>query len=107
MILRPPTSTLTDTLVPYTTLCRSILVVAEVDLDGRWRPLLSTVLIAAGAVGLWIGLRRSLQLLGMFVSLFAVLSARSEEHTSELQSLMRLSYVVLCLKNKTTKANDT
>jgi len=52
-----------------------ILVVAEVDLDGRSRQLLSTVLIAVGAVGLWIGLRRSLQLLGMFVSLFAVLSA--------------------------------
>ena len=52
-----------------------ILVVAEVDLEGRSRPLLSTVLIAAGAVGLWIGLRRSLQLLGMFLSLFAVLSA--------------------------------
>jgi hypothetical protein len=52
-----------------------ILVVAEVDLDGRSRQLLSTVLIAAGAVGLWIGLRHSLQLLAMFVSLFAVLSA--------------------------------
>src|SRR3546814_10298200 len=32
--------------------------------------------------------------------------ARSEEHTSELQSLMRISYAVLCLKKKTTRAND-
>src|SRR3546814_8838112 len=33
--------------------------------------------------------------------------ARSEEHTSELQSLMRISYAVFCLKKKTTKKNNT
>jgi hypothetical protein len=52
-----------------------VLVVAEIDLEGRSRLLLSGGLVAAAAVGLWIGLRRSLQLLGMFVSLFGVLSA--------------------------------
>jgi len=52
-----------------------VLVVAEIDLEGRSRLLLSGGLVAAAAVGLWVGLRRSLQLLGMFVSLFGVLSA--------------------------------
>lgn len=52
-----------------------ILVVAEIDLEGRSRQLLSAALLAPVAVGLWIGLRRSLQLLGMFSALYAVLSA--------------------------------
>jgi hypothetical protein len=63
------------TLFGWAAVVEGILVVAEIDLHGRSRLLLSTVLIAAGGVGLWIGLRRSLQLLGTFVSLFAVLSA--------------------------------
>lgn len=53
----------------------AFLVVAEVDLAGRSRQLISAVLVAVVAVGLWIGLRRTLQLIGMFSSLFAVLSA--------------------------------
>ena len=52
-----------------------IFVVAEIDLEGRPRQLVSAIAISIVAVGLWIGLRRSLQLLGMFGSLFAVLSA--------------------------------
>jgi hypothetical protein len=51
------------------------LVVAEIDLAGRSRQLLSAALVAVVAVGLWVGLRRTLQLIGMFSSLFAVLSA--------------------------------
>src|SRR3546814_3300705 len=78
MIRRPPRSTRTDTLFPYTTLFRS---------SGR-RP--------------WRGCRRC----GRDPAAAARgrsprASARSEEHTSELQSLMRISYAVFCLKKKT------
>src|SRR3546814_4688524 len=76
MIRRPPRSTRTDTLFPYTTLFRSI--DAAVDGDGNGRHL------AYGTVA----------------GLGFDLSDRSEEHTSELQSLMRISYAVFCLKKK-------
>src|SRR3546814_5295041 len=92
-IRRPPTSTRTDTLVPYTTLFRSAFadhrrahvfavdaqpVVARIaDIDMRLRGRLH---ISADAA-----------------------EPRSEEHTSELQSLMRISYAVFCLKKKTNK----
>lgn len=54
---------------------QAILVVAEIDPEGRSRPLLSAALVAPAAVGLWLGLRKSLQLLGMVSALYAVLSA--------------------------------
>src|SRR3546814_8227517 len=70
MIRRPPRSTRTDTLFPYTTLFRS-----------SWMRGVTTLRTPAG---------------------MSVCSAtnRSEEHTSELQSLMRTSYAVFCLKKK-------
>src|SRR3546814_5045428 len=74
MIRRPPRSTRTDTLFPYTTLFRS-----HRDQD-MWR----------GADGTQEYLVNVLWPL-----------TRSEEHTSELQSLMRISYAVFCLKKKT------
>src|SRR3546814_17952090 len=73
MIRRPPRSTRTDTLFPYTTLFRSAF--PGVLLSSGWRR------TAVPVVG-----RRQVQ--------------RSEEHTSELQSLMRISYAVFCLKKK-------
>src|SRR3546814_8864667 len=80
MIPRPPRSTRTDTLFPYTTLFRSP--GARIDrLDDSKRVL---------------PLERE--------RLFGLIQARalrSEEHTSELQSLMRISYAVFCLKKKT------
>src|SRR3546814_2276072 len=81
MIRRPPRSTRTDTLFPYTTLFRSV------------RPKLPLI----GAIALAIGL-----VLGVQISVvFELLNRRrSEEHTSELQSLMRISYAVFCLKKK-------
>src|SRR3546814_6961141 len=91
MIRRPPRTTRTDTLFPYTTLFRSGLADQQVlDIDaelggiGRVERVLG-VDESAGAAGL-LALGDGLQ--------------RSEEHTSELQSLMRISYAVFCLKKK-------
>src|SRR3546814_2024478 len=76
MIRRPPRSTRTDTLFPYTTLFRSVIFGSQeaMDLSGRKRGMKS-----------W--------------------QPRSEEHTSELQSLMRISYAVFCLKQKIQQLN--
>src|SRR3546814_3983385 len=98
MIRRPPRSTRTDTLFPYTTLFRS---------PGR--------LHALGVIGAHLG-AGILQRLddrdrGRIAHVVGVglegqaeqrdgAAARSEEHTSELQSLMRISYAVFCLKKK-------
>src|SRR3546814_10276338 len=98
MIRRPPRSTRTDTLFPYTTLFRSLgldATPADIDVldkqlsDARshidsarthlaWDPLLY--------IARWLPVARD--------------QVRSEEHTSELQSLMRISYAVFCLKKK-------
>src|SRR3546814_15776015 len=102
MIRRPPRSTRTDTLFPYTTLFRSdghpgagrdaflqwVLFQGH-DHRGsraprrRGRPLDRDLRLLGGAAG-----------------------CRSEEHTSELQSLMRISYAVFCLKKKKTKTKE-
>src|SRR3546814_7675260 len=76
MIRRPPRSTRTDTLFPYTTLFRSSAGLSMVSHSRMGCP---------GGCG--------------NCTFSAV--ARSEEHTSELQSLMRISYAVFCLKKKT------
>src|SRR3546814_4551725 len=72
MIRRPPRSTRTDTLFPYTTLFRS-----------------------TAALGLTVTRRFIRDRKGQ-----VEIADRSEEHTSELQSLMRISYAVFCLKKK-------
>src|SRR3546814_1484367 len=113
MIRRPPRSTRTDTLFPYTTPFRSAVpallqsvtrgrpgdVVLDIDaldhIDGAgWLGVISCeqrVTSWGGRLRIDHGIRRILEL-------------RSEEHTSELQSLMRISYAVFCLnkKKKTT-----
>src|SRR3546814_2635020 len=78
MIRRPPRSTRTDTLFPYTTLFRSTL--AMID---------KLMQFESGAMDKVVTLEHP--------------PARSEEHTSELQSLMRISYAVFCLKKKKIK----
>src|SRR3546814_9854415 len=90
MIRRPPRSTRTDTLFPYTTLFRS---------SKRCR--YSTMLGAnfAHASTSTIGKAR-LKIFAFQVPRPLFRSRRSEEHTSELQSLMRISYAVFCLKKK-------
>src|SRR3546814_7662557 len=90
MIRRPPRSTRTDTLVPYTTLFRSVLEVP-------W-----TITYHVNI------LKNGIEDFSPFVMYFdntnqstpLPVRARSEEHTSELQSLMRISYAVFCLKKK-------
>src|SRR3546814_10786100 len=82
MIRRPPRSTRTDTLFPYTTLFRS----SGDELNQPYEralPHLQGVTLDADALD------------------------RSEEHTSELQSLMRISYAVFCLKKKEQQTNRT
>src|SRR3546814_4698057 len=97
MIRRPPISTRTDTLFPYTTLFRSTSGRHETRLampdciDGVWRGYLPHA--------------RPGQQEGRACGYPArpiARDARSEEHTSELQSLMRISYAVFCLKKKNT-----
>src|SRR3546814_4406330 len=85
MIRRPPRSTRTDTLFPYTTLFRSVDQFAH--LQGK------SVQFAEAELGEQ-GTSR----------LAHIACKRSEEHTSELQSLMRISYAVFCLKKKTSTA---
>src|SRR3546814_4257315 len=95
MILRPPRSTRTDTLFPYTTLFRAHALVAIGIRSTLKRPALKTLpdaLVAAAA-------QLSNQLGGGI--------GRSEEHTSELQSLMRISYAVFCLKKKNASVIQT
>src|SRR3546814_1851169 len=94
MIRRPPRSTRTDTLFPYTTLFRSI--GAAEDDDGN--PIEG---FADGIVGHTFPAKIVRVATKDDPSTkFSRLRLRSEEHTSELQSLMRISYAVFCLKKK-------
>src|SRR3546814_4603320 len=88
MIRRPPRSTRTDTLFPYTTLFRSRFPLdgfPEVEFDFRF-PARRESRVQYGTKSPKV--------------------ERSEEHTSELQSLMRISYAVFCLKKKTKKISN-
>src|SRR3546814_3573935 len=114
MIRRPPRSTRTDTLFPYTTLFRS------------QRNLLTTLLLSQGVPMLVAGDEMGRSQGGnnnaycqdneiswqdwedLDEDLLEFATRRSEEHTSELQSLMRISYAVFCLKKKNkTQTNTT
>src|SRR3546814_3134404 len=89
MLRRPPRSTRTDTLFPYTTLFRSGAFMAGA------KPATRLYMEAALAPGQAVGLDHA--------QAHFLRSVRSEEHTSELQSLMRISYAVFCLKKKNTQ----
>src|SRR3546814_4139288 len=91
MIRRPPRSTRTDTLFPYTTLFRSL---AGLFVFGREQ--LFNIIRTPDDVTRKLGLPS----LGAIPKMQ---DERSEEHTSELQSLMRISYAVFCLKKKKKK----
>src|SRR3546814_4048561 len=94
MIRRPPRSTRTDTLFPYTTLFRSCTRSLEKSPIAR-----SALAIVTTRLSPSPKIRLISPLVGSS-SKTASHSARSEEHTSELQSLMSISYAVFCLKKK-------
>src|SRR3546814_2601973 len=96
MIRRPPRSTRTDTLFPYTTLFRSG---AEDQVGGGARHEQPGELADADGVDGRVP-QRGVNADGCERGDHAADHPRSEEHTSELQSLMRISYAVFCLKKK-------
>src|SRR3546814_4642652 len=111
MIRRPPRSTRTDTLFPYTTLFRSVLApghqhqyrlgfgkTGQVQQVGVL-PVRVVRVAAAHALGRG-GQDQDRVVSSHAHQLLAPPRMRSEEHTSELQSLMRISYAVFCLKKK-------
>src|SRR3546814_2278434 len=99
MIRRPPRSTRTDTLFPYTTLFRS-----DLDLAGHERAVevASNLVHVRPHAGNFF-LKAVVQRIDADVFQDDLGAYRSEEHTSELQSLMRISYAVFCLKKKKQK----
>src|SRR3546814_2629897 len=112
MIRRPPRSTRTDTLFPYTTLFRSFTRPWKRKPPRSNTTLVTPALVAAAATRLPtcaaaaavapVLPRTSLSR----VDAAATVLPRSEEHTSELQSLMRISYAVFCLKKKKEKQKN-
>src|SRR3546814_3345768 len=122
MIRRPPRSTRTDTLFPYTTLFRSVdqqVIEATVELEQHPGDAAVAREQTVGIVNEVVVVEQNTRLLVALVGFqnvvaenqqrpggarhhqrIAVLRKRSEEHTSELQSLMRISYAVFCLNKK-------
>src|SRR3546814_4235293 len=110
MISRPPKSTRTDTLFPYTTLFRSVEPIDKL-FDG------AELTLRAVEPDVFAILEKPQRALGSHVVFLGdregraeylrmgtrMVRRRSEEHTSELQSLMRISYAVFCLKKKNRK----
>src|SRR3546814_3968853 len=95
MIRRPPRSTRTDTLFPYTTLFRSLRTAERRNASAA----------ALGSANPYQGRGSARRLHARSSFPHGVGRAiRSEEHTSELQSLMRISYAVFCLKKKSNLA---
>src|SRR3546814_7641322 len=101
MIRVPPRSTRNDTLFPYTTLCRSAVPHRNPAVDERIGP--------AGTHYACLGIALQQHTLHQRHGARSSggvcrkgVAPRSEEHTSELQSLMRISYAVFCLKTKKT-----
>src|SRR3546814_2369834 len=111
MIRRPPRSTRTDTLFPDTTLFRSVDVWPDRrrGRNYRWPFGLGATQnrfarLQFGQGGAWLrtGRRPAIRQEGMVYRP----ACRSEEHTSELQSLMRISYAVFCMKEKTERQHS-
>src|SRR3546814_8870505 len=94
MIRRPPRSTRTDTLFPYTTLFRSPGRCAWISARSASDPVTSPTF------------GTSAETRHERASSASRATRRSEEHTSELQSLMRISYAVFCLKKKKIQTNE-
>src|SRR3546814_10742307 len=113
MIRRPPRSTRTDTRFPDTTLFRSRMILAGAAIATASGAVMAafawagethieTVVIPQVVAMLGVGLVFPNCQAGA-IGPFPTMAGRSEEHTSELQSLMRISYAVFCLKKKNKK----
>src|SRR3546814_9567142 len=100
MLRRPPRSTRTGALFPYTPLFRSF----PGGKSGSSRRHAGLVAAAPGADG---RNTAALRQVGQGMSSVLKVDIRSEEHTSELQSLMRISYAVFCLKKKNKNSKIT
>src|SRR3546814_10486555 len=110
MITRPPRSTRTDTLFPYTTLFRSTIGLAKalslrLDLPSLVVP---TTYAGSEVTPIWGLTQDGVKTTGWDRKVLPKVviydpDLRSEEHTFELQSLMRISYAVFCLKNTNNK----
>src|SRR3546814_3613964 len=118
MIRRPPRSTRTDTLFPYTTLFRSLYRVINYDGALTDNGLALGTMPPGSDVFVQTSIANQVNLVntaGLTLNFWdgdagpkfngAVNGGRSEEHTSELQSLMRISYAVFCLTTQTTNHN--
>src|SRR3546814_2666502 len=115
MIRRPPRSTRTDTLFPYTTFFRSIAGTAdEVSAiitdhhhvhDGAVRMRFVVAIVEQHMGALVAGIDADDAAVILLHEVVKATVGRSEEHTSELQSLMRISYAVFCLKKKNNTSN--
>src|SRR3546814_4615691 len=107
MIRRPPRSTRTDTLFPYTTLFRSLVLLQGLVQLAKHQVLQPGVDRQVQVAAIHRQRHRLHILDDAAQAVFddpAAARRRSEEHTSELQSLMRISYAVFCLQKK-TKSN--
>src|SRR3546814_4337954 len=93
---RPPRSTRTDTLLPYTTLFRSAEAFQEAVGEGKPTGEIFDKAVESAP---------DAKLHEQYELSIRAVAARSEEHTSELQSLMRHSYAVFCLKKKKQRRN--
>src|SRR3546814_3830806 len=101
MIRLPPRSTRTDTLFPYTTFCRS----QQGDQRDAQGPGNIAKALFDPTLDVCAKQHQQTSRVGSNNAL-AILPGRSEEHTSELQSLMRISYAVFCLKKKKHDNNE-
>src|SRR3546814_3246113 len=101
MIRRPPRSTRTDTLFPYSTLFRSLFCTWLLDLSLAEGFLIGAIVGSTDAAAVFSLLGTNATALNERVAS----ALRSEEHTSELQSLMRISYAVFCLTKKKKLSN--
>src|SRR3546814_2053353 len=101
MVRRPPRSTRTDTLFPYTTLFRSAFIVV-IGMRMMGTLLISSLIVFPAIIAkkTTVSFKGLVIMSGIISVVCFILGMRSEEHTSELQSLMRISYAVFCLKKK-------
>src|SRR3546814_8773238 len=107
MIPRPPRSTRTDTLFPYTTIFRSLPAVLSPQHAPSGRRAVPALRLVEKLLDHLAHCREGKRAGDVGGGAQAAAAGRSEEHTSELQSLMRISYAVFCLNKKIRQCSTT